>query len=404
METFIRKQLRMKSHHVVQIEESDNVMIAHVERIGRRQLVCSRCRLPCNQTQGRLQDRTWQDLNLRNIVLKIRYRSFRVCCPRCRKVKIEKVPWAEPWSRITMALAAAVALLARKLSWLEVACHFGLDWKTVAQIVRFAVAEGLRLRPWKPLHVIGIDEVSRRRGHEYLTLVYDLERSRIVWIGEKRKRVTIDSFFHWLNRRRGRSIQAVCCDMWAPYADSVRQHLPRATLVFDRFHLVRHLGEALNDVRIEEVRRLGRSGKHALKGTRFLLLKNPWNLTPVQRDSLFNLTRINRRLVRAYLLKESFQLFWSYRSPFHAKRFLQSWLWQAAHSRLDPIKQFARMVNTHIDGILAWTTLRISNGTSEGINNKVKLVSHRAFGFRTSACFMTAIYHVCANLPLPAWA
>jgi len=404
METFIRKQLRMKSHYVVQIEESDNVMIAHVERIGRRQLVCGRCRLPCNQTQGRLQDRTWQDLNLRNIVLKIRYRSFRVCCPRCRKVKIEKVPWAEPWSRVTRALAAAVAVLARKLSWLEVACHFGLDWKTVAQIVRFAVAEGLRLRRWKPLHIIGLDEVSRRRGHEYLTLVYDLERSRIIWIGEKRKRETIDSFFHWLNPRRGRSIHAVCCDMWAPYADSVRQHLPRATLVFDRFHLVRHLGDALNDVRIDEVRRLGRSGKNALKGTRFLLLKNPWNLTAVQRDSLFDLTRINRRLVRAYLLKESFQLFWSYHSPFHAKRFLQSWLWQAAHSRLDPIKRFARMVKTHIEGILAWTTLRISNGTSEGINNKVKLVSHRAFGFRTATYFMTAIYHVCANLPLPAWA
>jgi len=407
METFIRKQLGMKSHYVERIEETGDMVIAHVKRIGKRRLNCSRCRLPCNRTHGRPgKKRTWRDLSLRRSVLKISYHPFRVCCPRCKKVKVEKVPWAEPWSRVTMSLAAAVAVMARKLSWLEVASYFGLDWKTVAQIVRFAVAEGLKRRQWMPLHTIGVDEVSRRKGHTYLTLVYDLERGRIVWIGEKRKRETIDSFFQWLNKRRCRSIRAVCCDMWAPYADSIREHLPQARLVFDRFHLVRHCLDALDEVRREEVRHLTGSGKQAIKGTRFILLKNPWNLTSAQREGLFALAtsaKANRRLLRGYLLKESFQLFWGYRSPFYAKRFLNSWLWQAAHSRLGPMKKFAQLVKTHIDGILAWTTLPISNGMAEGLNNKVKLISHRAFGYRTAAYFIAAIYHVCADLELPDW-
>lgn len=401
METFIRKALRMKSHYVCRIEETDDAVIAHVDRLGKRKLKCGRCRASCRRTHGRLKARTWRDLSLRDRPLRIRYQPFRVVCLRCKKVKVEKVPWAEPWSRVTMALATAVALLARQLNWLEVARHFRLDWKTVAQIVRHVVADGLKRRPWKPLHIIGVDEVSRKRGHRYLTLVYDLQRHRLIWIGEDRKKETLDSFFRWLTKRRSRSIHAVCCDMWAPYAQSIRQHLPQATLVFDRFHLVRHLMEALDEVRRLEVRSLSGPDKQLIKGTRFLLLKNPWNLTDTQRESLSSLTRLNLRLVRAYLLKETFRQFWNYKSPGWAKRFLKHWLWWASHSRLEPMKKFAQLVRTHIDGILAWTKLRISNGALEGLNNKVKLVSHRSFGFRTITYYIAAIYHVCADLPLP---
>jgi len=404
METFIRKTLGMKSHSITQIEETDDSVIAHVARIGKRQLRCSQCRGLCSRTHGRLKTRTWRDLSLRDRVMKLSYQPFRVSCPRCQKVKVEKVPWAEPWSRVTVSLAAAVALLARKLNWLEVARHFQLDWKTVVQIVQRVVAEGLKQRRWKALHIIGVDEVSRKRGHRYLTLVYDLERHRLIWIGEDRKKETLDAFFRWLNPRRARSIHSVCCDMWAPYAKSIQEHVAQATLVFDRFHLVRHLLDAVDEVRRSEVRRLSRSQKDLIKGTRFILLKNPWNLTDAQRDSLLNLTRINLRLVRAYLLKEDFQLFWHYKRPFYAERFLRRWLWKASHSRLEPMKKFARLVRSHMDGILAWTRLRISNGALEGLNNKVKLVSHRAFGFRTIAHYIAAIYHVCADLPMPDFA
>ena len=134
METLIRKQLGMKSHYVARIEETGEAVVVHVERMGHRQLNCMRCGLPCQSTHGRSKkQRTWRDLSLRKTALKIRYRPFRVCCPRCKKVKVEEVPWAEPWSRVTMALAAAVAVMGRQLSWLEVAAYFGLDWKTVAQ-------------------------------------------------------------------------------------------------------------------------------------------------------------------------------------------------------------------------------------------------------------------------------
>jgi len=301
-----------------------------------------------------------------------------------------------------MALATAVALLARQLNWLEVARHFRLDWKTVAQIVRHVVADGLKRRPWKPLHIIGVDEVSRKRGHRYLTLVYDLERHRLIWIGEDRKKETLDSFFRWLTKRRSRSIHAVCCDMWAPYAQSIREHLPRATLVFDRFHLVRHLMEALDEVRRLEVRRLSGPDKQLIKGTRFLLLKNPWNLNTDQKERLSTLVRWNTPIVRAYYLKESFQLFWDYRQPARGETHLRKWMNSAMRSRLEPFKTFVRMLRSHLDGILPWTRLRLSNGALEGMNNKIKAISHRSFGFRSAKNFIAAIYHCCARLPLPA--
>lgn len=299
------------------------------------------------------------------------------------------------------ALASAVAVMARRESWSEVAHHFRLDWKTVASIVKSAVAFGLKHRPWKPLHIIGVDEVSRKSGHRYLTIVYDLERGRVVWIGEDRKKETLDQFFRWLGPRKRRSIHVVSCDMWAPYAQSIKEYAPQAVIVFDRFHLTHHLLDAVDEVRRELMRRLSGPEKQLIKGIRFVLLKNPWNLTDKQTITLSILVRLNVQLFRAYLLKEAFRQFWNYRSPAWAAAYLKCWLWWASHSRLEPIKQFGRLVKAHLDGILAWTWIRVSNGSLEGINNKIKLISHRSFGFRTVSHYQAAIYHCCADLPLP---
>ena len=165
--------------------------MADIDRLGRRRLRCSGCGGEARRTVGRQAVRRWRDLRLRDRPLILVYQPYRVRCPRCG-VRVERVPWAARWARVTAALARAVALLARKLSWAEVAAHFGLDWKTVAAIVREAVALGLQRRRWRPLHVLGIDEVSRAKGQRYLTLVYDLERHRLVWAGEGRTRDTIE--------------------------------------------------------------------------------------------------------------------------------------------------------------------------------------------------------------------
>jgi transposase len=311
------------------------------------------------------------------------------------------LPWADKWQRVTRALSRAIAELSRKLTWKETAAHFGVDWKAVAVAAKRAVEWGLKHRPWKPLHVIGIDEVSRRKGQRYLTLVYDLIRRRLVWIGEDRETTTMEKFFEWLGPRRGRSIQVVCCDMWAVYIDAVKTNLPWAALVFDRFHVVQHLNRAVDDVRRQSWRQLRGEERIAFKKTRWLWLKNPWNLRSQERRRLSALCRINQPIVRAYYLKEAFQRFWDYRYEGWAFPYLQQWLWWASHSRLEPFTRFARMIREHILGIMAWTRLRISNGALEGMNNKVKVISHRAYGFRMSDTYITAIWHGCGELPLP---
>jgi transposase len=401
IETFIRKQLRLKAHTVTHVEETDESMVVHIDRLGRRLLRCGVCRQRCREVHSTRPEREWRDLAMRKLPLKLRYCPRRVDCPRCG-VRVEDSPWAEPWARVTTALSNAVAVLARELSWQGTARQYGLNWKSVATIVKRAVAYGLRHRARPPVHVIGIDEVSRRKGQVYLTVVYDLERRVLLWVGEDRTEEAVKKFFtEEMGRRRCHTLQVVCMDMWAAYANLVREHAPNAQILFDRFHIVKHLNEAVDTVRRNLWRQLASKERASFKGTRWLLLKNPWNLNETQKERLSTLVRWNTPLVRAWYLKEAFQLFWAYKQPKRAQEHLQKWMNSAMRSKLEPFKKFVRMLRSHLDGILSWTKTRLSNGAVEGMNNKIKSISHRSFGFRTANNFIAAIYHCCARLPLP---
>jgi transposase len=400
VETFIRKLLRLKAHRVTAVEHSVEQMVIRIDRLGCRRLRCRGCGRPCAKIHQFEAPRHWQHLSLWGLPVVLHYQPRRVRCPRCG-VKREAVPWAGAWARVTTALARAVAELARHLSWQETARYFRLDWKGVASIVQRAVAYGLERRRRRPLHVLGIDEVSRRKGHHYLTIVYDLERGVLLWVGEDRTEQTLTRFFTDLGRRRSRTIQVACLDMWQAYLKAVQIHAPNAQVLFDRFHLVQHLNRAVDEVRRSEMRRLSGQEKTSFKRTRFLLLKNPWNLRTEERERLSTLVRWNTPIVRAYYLKEAFQLFWSYRQSARAEEHLRRWMHSAMRSRLQPFRKFVQRLRAHLEGVLAWTRLRVSNGALEGMNNKIKLVSHRSFGFRTVKNFTAAIYHCCAHLPLP---
>lgn len=399
METCIRKGLGMKAHRVRGVREEGDRLVAEVEPIPGRWASCGTCSVKTRRVHARQATREWVDLGVREQKLVIRYAPRRVRCPICGP-RVERVPWAGRWQRVTKALALAIARMARLLSWKETARYFGVDWKTVAAVVKEAVVRGLASRPWKPLRVIGIDEVSRSKGQRYLTLVYDLDRKRLVWMGENRDAETMKRFFAWLGPRRGHSIEVVCCDMWSAYVGAVRENLPQAQLVFDRFHIVQHLNRAVDQVRRETWRRLSGEEKSAFKRTRWLWLKNPWNLRHEEEQRLSALCQRNQPIVRAYYLKEAFQRFWDYVSEGWARPYLRKWLWWASHSRLEPFVRFARMIREHLAGIIAWTRLGISNAALEGMNNKVKVVSHRAYGFRKPDTYITAIWHACGDLPL----
>lgn len=401
IETFIRKQLRLKAHTVTKVVEQEDAMIIYIDRLGHRLLCCGVCRHRCREVHGVRPEREWRDLSMRKLPLKLRYRPRRVECPRCG-VRVEDFPWAEPWARVTTALSNAVAVMAHDLSWQGTARHYGLNWKSVATIVKRAVDYGLRHRKRPPVHAIGIDEVSRRKGQVYLTVVYDLERRVLLWVGDERTEDAVRPFFtEEMGPRRCRTLQIVCMDMWAAYAKLVRDHAINAQILFDRFHIVKHLNEAVDAARRDLWRQLTRKERVSFKGTRWLLLKNPWNLSGGQTERLSTLVRWNSPLVRAWYLKESFQLFWTYRQPWRAKQHLLKWMNSAMRSKLEPFKKFVGMLRSHLDGVLAWTKTRLSNGAVEGMNNKIKSISHRSFGFRTAENFIAAIYHCCARLPLP---
>jgi transposase len=400
IETFIRKQLRLKAHTVTKVEEAGECMRVHIDRLGQRLLRCGVCRRRCSQVHDIRKEREWRDLSMRKLPLKLRYRPRRVECPRCG-VRVEDFPWAEPWARVTTALFNAVAMLARELSWQGTARQYGLNWKSVATIVKRAVEYGLRHRARPTVRVIGMDEVSRRKGQVYLTVVYDLERRVLLWVGDDRTEEAVRPFFtKEMGTRRCHTLRVVCMDMWAPYANLVREYATHAQILFDRFHIVKHLNEAVEEVRRSEMRRLSLKERVVFKRSRWLLLKNPWNLNPGQKERLSTLVRWNVPIVRAYYLKESFQLFWDYKQCKRAETHLQKWMTSAMRSRLDPFKRFVRMLRSHLDGVLPWTRIRLSNAAVEGMNNKIKSISHRSFGFRTATNFIAAIYHCCARLPL----
>lgn len=399
LESCIRKGLKLKAHRVRAVREEDGRLVAEIERIGTRRLRCSQCSLPTDRVHAHQRPRQWRDLKIREQELVLIYTPVRVRCARCG-VRVEELPWAGLWQRVTRALSLALARLAKMLSWKETAGHYQVDWKMVAAAVKTAVAEGLHRRKWKPLRVIGIDEVSRSKGQRYLTLVYDLERRRLVWVGENRDAETMRRFFTWLGPRKARSILIVCCDMWAVYVEAVRANLPRAFIVFDRFHVVQHLNRAVDEVRRQAWRKLQGEDKAAFKRTRWLWLKNPWNLKKQEKRRLSALCKKNSPIVRAYYLKEAFQRFWDYKSAGWSEPYLRQWLWWASHSKLEPFTKFARMIRKHLEGVLLWTRLPVANGALEGMNNKVKVISHRAYGFRTVETYITAIWHGCGDLPL----
>lgn len=223
LETCIRKGLRLKAHRVREVREEADRLVAEIEWIPGRALTCGHGARRTQRVHSRRPMREWRDLSVRDQVLVLRYAPYRVRCPACGP-RVEHVPWAHKWQRITRALARALAQLSRRLSWQETATHYGVNWKTVATAVERAVQWGLQHRRWKPLHFIGIGEVSRRKGHRYLTLVHDLARRCLVWAGENRDAATMQQFFAWLGRgSRG----AAAVDSHAP---RLRVARPRAAL------------------------------------------------------------------------------------------------------------------------------------------------------------------------------
>lgn len=367
--------------------------------------VCSSCgrRGP---TYDHLGERRTHHVPLWGMAVFFLYTMRRVDCRRCG-VKVEKVPWVEGKRSMTLSFQWFLACWAKVLSWQQVADAFGVKWGCVYSSVAMAVAWGRERMDLNRIDAIGVDEIHWGHGQEaYVTLVYqiDPDRTRLLWMGRRRRARTLLGFFKWFGAERSAKLKFVCSDMWKAYLKVIAKKAGQALHVLDRFHIVGQLNKAVDEVRREEAGAMRRKGQEpVLTGSRWCLLKKPSNLTDRQKPRLRELLQLNLRTVRAYLLKEDFQFFWGYTSATWAGKFMDQWCARAMRSKLKPMKRVARMLRGHRELILNWFRARkaISAGVVEGMNNKAKLGTKQAYGFHTYECLETALYHRLGDLPEP---
>jgi transposase len=307
---------------------------------------------------------------------------------------------------MTMEYQWFLARWAKRMSWKEVAEAFHVGWDRVYTAVKNAVSWGLEHRDLEGIRAIGIDEVQWHRGQQYQTVVYQLDekKKRLLWVGKDRTAKTLLRFFQMFGKPRSAALQFVCSDMWQAYIKVIAKKASQAVHILDRFHIMQRMGKALDEVRAAEVKQLKKDGyEPILKGARWLLLKRPENMTEEQALKLKEILQYNLKSVRSHLMKEDFQRFWDYWSPTWAGKFLDQWCTRAMRSKIKPMKKVARMLRDKRDLILNWFRAegQISTGTVEGFNNKLKLITRKAYGFRTQEGYETALYHNLGALPEP---
>ena len=318
-------------------------------------------------------------------------------CPHCG-VTTEWVPWAEGDTGFTRPFEDMAAYLAQRTDKTTVTRLMRVAWATVGRIIERVVG---RLGPadrLTGLRNIGIDELSYRRHHEYVTIVTDHDTGRVVWASPGKDMATVARFFEELGPERTAELQTVKMDMSGAYKTAVAKAAPHVRIVFDRFHVQRLAHDALDKVRRQQWRAADPDDKTAIKGTRFALQKNPWNLTQDEHEKLTNVQRSNKPLYRAYLLKETLCDILDRRQVHVARAKLGEWMAWATRSRLGPFRRLARTIKEHTEGILAYVATGLSNGRSEGLNGKVRTITRRAYGFHGAYSLIALIFLCCSGI------
>jgi len=408
IQTILNRVEKFKPFVVVEasLEEHDDGPALVVQMRPRKngRVFCSGCGRPGPVYDG-LEERRFEYVPIWGILGCLAYRMRRVNCKRCG-VTVEMVPWCDGKSQLTTTYRWYLATWAKRLSWSEVGSIFRTSWDSACRAVEYAVEWGMARRDLSQVTALGVDEIAWARGHTYLTPLYDIggPTKRLLAVAEERKEASLRSCLEGLGDPVCLGVKYVCSDMWKPYLNVIAEKLGQAVHVPDRFHVMQQFGKALDEVRAEESKRLLRDGyEPILKKSRWCFLKRPENLTDKQTVKLSELLKYNLRTVRAYLLREEFQRVWEYNSAWWAGKFLDEWTGRVMRSRLEPMKKIARSIRTHRPLILNWFRARgqVSSGAVEGLNNKVKLVTRKSYGFRTARVAKLALLHNFGRLPEP---
>jgi len=370
---------------------------------------CSECRRPA-PGYDRLPERWWLFVPLWGIVTWFLYAPRRVQCSE-HGVVVEHIPWSEGKRPITTAMMGFLARWARHLSWRQTARAFQTSWEAVYRSVEWFVQWGLAHRRLEGVQSIGVDEIhwgKSKRADNFLTVIYQIDSHcrRLLWVGKRRTQATLRRGLAALGQEVVQGLRFVCSDMWRPYLGVIAAQAGQALHVLDRFHITSHLNQALDQVRRAEsgqLRAAGLATAERLKNMRWKLLRRHSRVRGRARRELSRLLNTKLATARAWALKDLFEHFWSYKSLRCPGEFLEYWTWRALRSRIEPMKKVARMLRSHEDLLMNWFKAKgeISSGAVEGLNNKIRVVTRRSYGFRTYDAMEIALYHTLGRLPEP---
>lgn len=361
---------------------------------------CPECGIECG-VYDHSEERVWRHLD------SCQFRTFLRCKPprvRCDEhgVKQIRLPWAEPHSRFTMMFERLAIDVLLETSITAAGRILRLSWDEACHVMERAVARGKLRKKRKPLRYVGVDEKATRKGHRYMTLVCDLEAATVEYIADGRKKASLDGFFAALDPEQREGIEAVAMDMWDPYARSVKESLPEGAskIVFDRFHIMMNMNDAVDRVRRKEHRLLSDFGLDTLKSTKHLWLYGQENVPDKYAERFEHVQTMNLKTARAWAIKEQLRGLWANESYLEGLHYWKRWHAWAIRCRLEPVHTVARMVKSHLPNVLSYFTHRITSGVVEGINSVVQTIKRTARGFRNRANFETAIFFRCGGLDL----
>ncbi len=348
---------------------------------GNRRLICSGCGRKILEAAD-VTEREVRDLPCFEYVTTVAIELYRVRCPECG-LKIEKVDQLPSKAPFSKRFEDAVGEACESASARRVARQFGLAQSTVRAIDLRYLERWSAARKKPALRQMGADEIFLGKKTKFVTVVSNLESGEPLWFGRERKKDTLDEYFRsQLSPRQRRQIEAACVDMWEPFTASIQEWAPQCAIVYDKFHIMQHANRAVDEVRRAEFFRKGGAMRDVVKGKRWLLLTRWVNLTTAKRQELNELFSLNRKLMKAYLLKESLERLWNYVYEGAALRYLKSWILQLRWQRLPAFDKLARMLVDHLDGILNYCRVKVRFGVVEAINGNIKTIIRRGRGYK----------------------
>jgi transposase len=384
------KIIKQNVHH----EDASSALI-YIEPDRRYKPLCHECRSEAAMVHSRNHIRLIRDLNMAHaeVFLQVNYRK--IWCDTCNKVRVEQMTFADAGQHVTNRMARYIHELCKKLTVKDVAEHLHIDPKTVKEIDKSFLEQSYGQGNYDDLRVLMIDEIAVHKGHSYMTVVADYFTGRVVWMDCNRDKRTLDGFFKNLTDGQKQAIEAVAMDMWEPYINRVKHYCPKAKIVFDFFHVVQSFSKVIDRVRRTEYLRAKGKHREVLKGSRYLLLKNEENLNDEQRNRLAVLLEFNRTLGSVYILKDQLKLLYYYSDREQVRKALEDWCIMAEQINHPTVRAFAKRLRFFAYGIINHADYPIGTSMLEGINNKIKVIKRKSYGFHDDCYFILKVKQAC---------